>query len=290
MYVINTLKVTVWYCYFEKRRCNMERKILIGQGKTAEVFEWETDKILKLFRQGIPKKIIEYEYESSLNIYKKLNLIPKVYKVVKMENRYGIIYERINGITMMKTIASKPWTLKREAKKLAELHKCIQQEVDFKLSNYKIKLKNDISKTDLLSNDIKMNLYKYIEKLDDGNVLCHGDFHPENIILTKNKQIVIDWMTATKSSPAADVARTSIIFKFGIVLEKTYIEEKIINFIRNMFYEEYLKHYISISEVKIEQIQQWELPVAAARLNESIPEKEKSNILKYINKRIGLIC
>lgn len=36
----------------------------------------------------------------------------------------------------------------------------------------------------------------------------------------------------------------------------------------------YNKHY---------QIEQWELPVAAARLNEWLTENEKKNLLKFVN-------
>ncbi|MFL0198773.1 phosphotransferase family protein [Clostridium sp. WILCCON 0269] len=120
------------------------------------------------------------------------------------------------------------------------------------------------------------------EELPDDNILCHGDFHPDNILITKDNSIIIGWMTATQGNPLADVARTSVIFKFGIILEKSYIEKKIINFIKKKFYLE----YINISGVDIEQIKEWELPIAAARLTEWIPENENSDILYFITKKM----
>jgi len=174
----------------------MEKGKLIAQGRTAEVFEWEKDKILKLFRPGLSKIMIEKEYEISANISNKLSLLPKVYKLIEIDNRSGIIYERINGITMMKVISSKPWKVKKEAQRLAELHKSIQQKVD------------------------------------------------------------------------------------------SYIEKQIINFIRNKFYLEYIKHYIRVTGVKREQIERWELPVAAARLTEWLPKNEKTTLLKFVNMKM----
>lgn len=264
----------------------MEKGKLIGQGRTAEVFEWEQDKILKLFRAGLPKMVIEKEYEISANIYKQLSLVPKVYKLIEIDNRSGLIYERINGITMMKVIASKPWRVKKEAQRLAELHKSIQQKVDFELPNCKTRLKDNISKTELLQDDVKTRLYEYIDELEEDNILCHGDFHPDNVLITKNGEIIIDWMTATQGNPLADIARTSVMFKFGVVPVKMYIEKQIINFIRNKFYLEYIKHYINLTGVKIEQIEQWELPVAAARLTEWLPQNEKTALLKFINMKM----
>jgi len=262
---------------------------LIGQGRTSEVFEWGQDRILKLFKKGFPKAAIENEYEISINIYKQLNLSPKVCELIEIDNRNGIIYERINGITMMKVIASKPWKVKKEAQRLARLHKSIQQKVDFKLSNYKTRLKDNISKTELLQGDVKMRLYEYIDELEEGNILCHGDFHPDNVIITKDGEIIIDWMTATQGNPLADIARTSIMFKFGVVPAKTYIEKQIINFIRTKFYSEYIKHYIKLTGVKIEQIEKWELPVASARLIEWLPEDEKIALLKFIDTKMKSI-
>lgn len=264
----------------------MEKGKMIGQGGTAEVFEWGEDRILKLFRTGFPKVAIENEYEISSNICKQLNLTPRVYELVEIDSKSGIIYERINGITMMKVIASRPWKVKKEAQRLAQLHKSIQQKAYFKLYNNKIRLKDNISKTGLLEDAVKMKLYEYIDELEDDNILCHGDFHPDNVLITNNGEIIIDWMTATQGNPLADIARTSIMFKFGVVPGKTYLEKHIINFIRNKFYLEYIKHYINITGVRIEQIEQWELPVAAARLTEWIPKDEKGALLSFINKKM----
>jgi thiamine kinase-like enzyme len=264
----------------------MKKGKLIAQGRTAEVYEWGEDKILKLFRTGLPKIVIEKEYENSVNICKQLNLVPKVYELIEIDNRSGIIYERINGITMMKIIARKPWRVKKEAQRLAELHKSIQQKVDFELPSCKMSLKNNISKIELLQNDVKMRLYKYIDELEEDNILCHGDFHPDNVLITKNGEVVIDWMTAAQGSPLADIARTSVMFKFGVVPVKMYIEKQIINFIRNKFYLAYIKHYIMLTGVKNEQIERWELPVAAARLTEWLSQDEKLALLNFINMKM----
>ncbi|MDD3224125.1 MAG: aminoglycoside phosphotransferase family protein [Clostridium sp.] len=261
----------------------MEKGKLIGQGRTAEVFEWGQDKILKLFRYDVPKIVIENEYEVSINIYKKFKITPKVYELIEVDDRSGIIYERINGISMMKVIASKPWKLKREARRLAELHKLIQQKVEFDLPNGKTRLKDNISNTELLEDNVKNKLYEYIDKLEDDNILCHGDLHPDNILITSKGQVIIDWMTATNENQLSDIARTSIMIKFGIVTDKPYIARQIINFGRNKLYLEYIKHYMKLTGVKLEQIEQWELPVAAARLTEWLPKDEKAALLNFIN-------
>lgn len=260
---------------------------LIGEGRTAEIFQWEENKVLKLYRKGIPKEEAEREYEITLNVYNKCKLAPKVYEMIETDDRSGIIYEKINGKTMLSIIGAKPWNIKKEAERFAELHKSIQKEVDFELPTYKSKLKENISYTDLLSSEIKTKLYKYIDELPEDNKLCHGDFHPDNILVTKDKQIVIDWMTATKGNPLADVARTSIMLKFAVVPGKPWIVRKIIDVVRNKLYLEYLKHYLKISGTDIKEIEAWELPVAAARLIEWLPESEKKTLVNFIDTRMS---
>jgi thiamine kinase-like enzyme len=267
----------------------LEKGKLIGQGRTSQIFEWGKDRILKLYRTGMPSGMIEHEFKISLNIHAQLDSTPKAYEIIEIDNRKCIIYERIDGLTMMKKVASKPWIVKKEAQRFAELHKSIQQKVKFELPKYKTRLKDNISNTDLLSKDTKERLYQYIEDLEDGNVLCHGDFHPDNLLIIENKPIIIDWMTATIGNPLADIARTSVIFKFGVVPEKTYLEKKIIESFRNKFYSEYLKHYIDLSGTSIEQIHQWELPVAAARLIEWPPEDEREALLGFISMKMEAI-
>lgn len=76
------------------------------------------------------------------------------------------------------------------------------------------------------------------------------------------------------------------MFKFGATPVKKYIEKQIIRYVRNKFYFEYITHYIKLTGVNIEQIKQWELPVAAARLTEWLPKDEKTALLKFINTKM----
>ncbi|WP_432663006.1 aminoglycoside phosphotransferase family protein [Wukongibacter baidiensis] len=260
---------------------------LIGEGRTAEVYEWGCDRVLKLYKKGIKRNIIENEFRASKEILKVDIPAPEVFELIEYEDRLGIISERVYGHTMIKSILLKPWRMVNEAKRLAEIHKRIQKKIDVDLPRQKNRLKKQIESTDLLVEDIKEKIYKYLEKLSDDNILCHGDFHPDNILISKNKEIVIDWMDAAIGNPAADVARTSILFKYGSLPDdKSLLERKVVDFVRRKFYSEYIKHYTEICNISTEEIEVWELPIAAARLVEDIPECEKAILIDYINKRI----
>jgi uncharacterized protein (TIGR02172 family) len=271
----------------QKLKRNGEYKLqkgkMIGQGRTAEIFEWGEHSVLKLYRGGFPKTAIENEFKIGGELYQKGIPVPEVDELIEMDGRSGIIFERVTGQTMMKLVSAKPWKIVGEAQKLAELHKAIQINVDASIPSYKLYIKESISESKLLNEKIKKGLLEKLENLPDGSVLCHGDFHPDNIIISREKVVVIDWTTAAKGDPLSDIARTSTIFKYGAVPEhKSRIEASIINFFRTKFFSEYIKHYLRITGMNRELIEQWELPLAAARLKEWIPQKEKEELLDFV--------
>jgi uncharacterized protein (TIGR02172 family) len=266
----------------------MQSKRLIGQGRTAEIFEINKDKVVKLFRKEFPLSLIENEFKISKKLRNENLPIPNVFELTKIENRTGIIYERIDGKTMMEIISKNPWRTKTEARRLAELHKSIQIPIESVIPSQDSLIRSNIQENELLSERIKTNLIDYLDKLPQDKILCHGDFHPDNVIISKNKFFIIDWMSATLGNPLSDVARTSVIFKFGIIPEhESRIKIEIINFIRKKYYTEYIEHYLKISHLNKVMIENWEIPVAAARLSEKIPLKEKEKLLEFINKHFA---
>lgn len=243
---------------------------------------------MKLFKNGLPKVAIENEFEISVELSKKGLPVPEVVGLIETEGRYGIIYERVYGPTMTAVLSAKPWKIISQAQKLAELHKSIQISIAAKLPTLKSRLSECIAKVDLFNEEIKTQLLKVIKDLPEGDSLCHGDFHPDNVIISDRKVIVIDWMTAAIGNPLSDVARTSIILKFGVIPEhKSKIETGIVNFVSNKFLMEYLRHYLAITGVSKDAIEQWEVPLAAARLVEWIPPKEKESLLGFVKAHLS---
>ncbi|MFC2013409.1 phosphotransferase family protein [Chloroflexota bacterium] len=53
---------------------------------------------------------------------------------------------------------------------------------------------------------VKEVVLEALEQLPDGSAVCHGDFHPRNIIISSRGPVIIDWANATQGNPLADVA------------------------------------------------------------------------------------
>lgn len=73
--------------------------------------------------------------------------------------------------------------------------------MNYFVNNVKIDLdKNLVNKIMTVFNDlpIKKNL-------------CHGDFHPGNILVSKDKKVIIDWSGVHTGNPVSDVAHTYLL-------------------------------------------------------------------------------
>lgn len=64
---------------------------MIAQGNTAEVYQIDESKVLKLFRKEMPITPIENEFNRTQIIQEKLQNIPKALDLVQYQDRIGII-------------------------------------------------------------------------------------------------------------------------------------------------------------------------------------------------------
>lgn len=222
----------------------------IGRGNTAEVFELGDKEVLKLFYNRIPFEYIENEYEISKIIYQLGIPSPYVGEYAKIENRCGIIYEKIIGRSFTQVLASQPLALKKYAHLFTELQVSFHGKKTDQLPLQKAYLSRNISGTDLLRAEEKKKILDYITMLPDDNKVCHGDYHSDNIIWADGGVKILDWMTGTIGNPCGDVARTLMIMRYSSLPPGMPKATKfLIQVIRRMFARLYLNSYIKLTNI-----------------------------------------
>jgi hypothetical protein len=255
---------------------------LIARGRTAEVFAWQEGQILKLFYDWCPPQWVQNEIDIRRVIATRTLPSPKLIDALEIEGRRGIIYERADGPTMLGLSGAKPWLLFCLARQMAELHTQIHQIDGTGLPSLRESLKATIEQVEILPPDLKTSVLRLLEKLHDGNALCHFDFHPGQIILTAKGPVIIDWMTAHQGHPLADVARTSIILRVGQVPGAGWAVRAVTYLWRGLFYRAYITRYLELHPaLTLDEITAWMVPVAAGRLKEAIPG-EQNQLLAFI--------
>lgn len=261
----------------------------IGQGKTAEVFIWEGNKIIKLFRSRSFDTLLEVEWELSRTVQELQLAVPAVYGLETVDGKKGIVYERIDGPTLTARIAQKPWQLKKLARQMASLHAAVGRQAGVGLPSQKQLLEYNITHAKQLTQEEKDAVIRCLHELPEGRQACHGDFHPDNILLSSRGPVVIDWTTGSCGHPAADAARTELILNYAALPPSMpKLIRAVLTFLRKALLREYLATYMALSGLTREELSQWTLPLAAARLIEGVSGEEERQLLRLVKERIPL--
>lgn len=180
---------------------------LIATGNTAEVFDYADGKILKLFKDGYPEDSIKMEFNNVAVVNKQGIPSPKVYEIVYVENRCGIVYEKLTGNDLLKEIFACLENLPAVEKLLTEFsnfHKDFLSHRSTECISYK--------------DYLKYFGYPDADSLPDGDFLCHGDFHFANLMRNgsgesedSGKLYAIDFMNLCHGPKEYDVARAYVL-------------------------------------------------------------------------------
>lgn len=267
-----------------------KRGELIARGRTAEIFTWSENQVLKLFYDWVAPESVYREFENTRQASQAGAAVPQVFEVNHQGNRHGIVYELVSGPTMLQGLISKPWKVKQLSRELADLHFSIHQIPFDGMTSYRDRWLSDIEQVPDLPVAVKEKLIADVLQIPEGNQLCHFDFHPDQVVYSQRGAVILDWMTATHGNPAADIARTQILLTIGKPPDSSWwlgILASILGNLANYYYQErYLELNPAITK---EMIRTWLSPMAAVRLLEKI-EHEAPRLIKIIRKHTNERC
>jgi aminoglycoside phosphotransferase (APT) family kinase protein len=148
---------------------------LIGRGRSADVYDIGDGRVLRRYRYPI-------DVQSEALIMRHLEQagypVPKVYEA----DGTDMVMERLDGSDMLAAIVARPWTVRRHARTLADLHNRLHE----------------------ITAPPGWNPGR-------GNKVVHLDLHPANVMLTSRGPVVIDWVNAQSGTPGADVAMAYLL-------------------------------------------------------------------------------
>lgn len=250
----------------------------IAVGRTAEVYAWEEGRVLKLYYDWCPPEWIEREARTAQVVAQAGIPAPAAGEIVEIDGRRGILYERVDGASMMDSVSQNLSRMRAFAAMLANLHLEMHRAAAPGLPSQREGLQHAIQSAKDLPENLRRSALAALERLPEGDRLCHGDFHPGNVILAARGPVIIDWMTAVQGHPAADLARTRVILSRGSP-PGGMLTRYLILLGRRLYYHSYLECYRQQAP-EIVALSEAYMPVmAAARLNEGIAN-ERASLLK----------
>jgi aminoglycoside phosphotransferase (APT) family kinase protein len=150
---------------------------VVGTGRSADVFEYGPDQVLRRYRA--PR---DTEREVAGMEHARRHGFPAPAAEVLSDTE--IVMERLRGPTMLEELGRRPWRAAAHAALLASLHDKLHA----------------IEAPAWLP-----------EPMGPGSALLHFDLHPDNVVLTENGPAVIDWPNVARGPSLADVAFTCVI-------------------------------------------------------------------------------
>lgn len=207
--------------------------------------------------------------------------VPAVDGAFGYDGRPGPILQRIDGPDLLSVIEKRPWTVVSAARTMgrvhAELHRVVAPR---ELPSVKLVLESRIKASEEIPSDLAGFALDVLKQLPDGDRLCHGDFHPGNILVSERGPFVVDWINAGRGEPAGDVARTNLLLKLGSPPRMSLAMRALVRFGRGVVTSVYNRSYGAVDRA---QVGRWMIPHAAARVSEGISE-EVPTLLRFLSE------
>lgn len=185
----------------------------INQGGTADIHAWAPGQVVKLFKEGFPPQLSRHDARMSRAVFAAGLPAPEVFGEVTIDGRFGIVLGRLDGPTLLELTRSGGVTFAEAGAIIAQLVLSVHrmppppEAVDLRRwMDSAFKLSGDIVPDHIASGILA--LIDHLQQLDD--VLCHGDIHPNNVIMTADGPRLIDWTFSVRAPAAFDHAHFHI--------------------------------------------------------------------------------
>ena len=250
-------------------------------GRTAEVYEWGEGRVVKLLRPGFGRDVMAEEAAVAARVVAAGLPAPGFFGTEDVGGDPGLVFERVDGPTMVEEILRAPWRSIRLADVLADLHATVHASPGTGLRDARTELERAIGEARGRVGDAAASeALRRVDRLSvDGgaDAMLHGDFHPGNVILAAHGPIVIDWLTASSGPSAADVARTLFLLRHAASDDLVGPFERLaIAVVRRRFASRYLHRYRERTALAATRVAEWRLPILVARAAEGVPSEARS--------------
>ena len=257
----------------------------LGEGREAEVFEWEPGTVLKLYRLPEHAEVARTESVALAAANRAGAPVPGSAHFIEVEGRPGIVMERLEGPELLTRFGEKPWTVLNSGYVMgrahAELHAVHASD---ELLDLHEGFRQALRRSDKIPVELRDVSARVLDTLPVGRQLGHGDYHPGNVILTAEGPRVIDWPNAFSGDPDADVARTLLTLRLGEPgTDLPAPVRPIIALARRAFIWSYRRGYWSRRRYSETCVRAWMLPIAIHKLSDDVPE-ERGRLLGFIER------
>ena len=235
--------------------------------RTNKTVYRDGDKCIKVFNEDYSKADVLNEALNQARIEETGLNIPKIHEVTTIDGKWAIVSDYIEGKTLAELMAEDEDKTDEYLNLLVDIQLEVHSKTCPLLNKLKDKMSRKISETELDATTC-YELHTRLEGMPKHKKVCHGDFNPSNIIITKDgTPYIIDWAHATQGNASADVARTYLLF----CLNGDTVKAK-----------KYLEIFCKKSNTAKQYVEKW-MPIVAASQSVKGNEKEREFLLSWVD-------
>ncbi|NLO38654.1 MAG: phosphotransferase [Ruminiclostridium sp.] len=247
----------------------------IGTGRQADVYE-KDGQAFKVYKEWVSIEEIQYEADISQKVAEVCSIAPKFFGLVEQDGKQVLKLEYIQGGLLSSVMSKNIFRLKKNVQQMGRLHRKIHENTITGLKTVTEKFEERLLQFKDIDPDSLNKLMAFLNN-SDKKALCHGDLHPENIIVDDtNKMRVIDWVDAYCGDPLSDVARTYYLLKHGTPPgERSNFEQLAQKQAGEFIGRVYLKSYFDGKPIPVRELNMWGLIIRICRSFDGIKEEQE---------------
>ena len=188
------------------------------------------------------------------------------------------IIEQIDGPSALSELMRHPLHLAGFMRSFSALHeKILSIPGPANLPSLREQLYTLQAQTERLPKKDLLSILRLLDTLPQGNKVCHGDFHPGNLLTCRGKTYVIDWGAAHTGCPLSDVAHTFLLLS---LVPRTpgqhwfaWRRLQALGWCMAKCYRHYMKKRLGFSR---QDFRSWCAVMALYRLYHGLPSEQKS--------------
>lgn len=180
----------------------------IGEGASADIHVWAPGQVVKLFKPSVELWSAAYQARMTRAVFAAGVPVPEVLGEVTLKGRFGIVLSHLEGPTLLQLVHTRAITPEEAGAILATLYMSVHKTPP---PEDAISLQYLILHSSLrMPRHIATGILSLLERLPPSDGLCHGDLHPDNVIMTAEGPRIIDWAFPFRAPAAADLARCHV--------------------------------------------------------------------------------
>ena len=243
----------------------------LARGNTSDIWSWTGRSVVKILRPGIPAHWAAIEADIVTRVHRAGLPVPATEGVVEVDGRTGIVFERIEGASMWARMKASPDRIPQLIDTLVDLQVQLHHTEVVGLPDLARRLGSKIDQAVQIPSGDRRRVQSMLAGLPTGDALCHGDFHPANVVLTDRGPVILDWFDAANGHPVADLVRSSLLMRPPT--ENAWLSGATQTLLDEL-HASYISRLVRSSLVDAAAFGPWEAVVAVARMSEPVPAQE----------------